>query len=153
MSLPRRVPPKRRSTKKAAQLAAAGQGSRSGYSTITTPRKPVRKVNVKRRQSEFARCFHSKARVQFVKQLRCAGCGNGGPCDNHHIRNDGAGRKADYTQIIPLCRDCHWEWHDLGRATFQSNHVMNAAELAAWTEQEWQSHVTNTHADKMREIL
>jgi hypothetical protein len=78
----------------------------------------LKPVNRKRRTSEFARCYHSKERVAFVKSLPCACCTDRlTGCDNAHTRNGGAGRKGDYTTIVPLCRGargCHRLHHDHG---------------------------------------
>src|SRR5262245_28164971 len=77
-------------------------------------RTPMRKTNPKRRQSEFARCYHSKARVDFVKGLRCllsSLAGNLSPCEgpteNAHTQTEGMGRKASYASIVPLCQKHH----------------------------------------------
>lgn len=77
----------------------------------------VRKVNPKRRKAEFARCYHSKERVEFVKSLGCIYCASISPLfgrvsrifpiHNAHTENGGRGRKADYTTIIPLCTSHH----------------------------------------------
>jgi len=71
-------------------------------------RRPINKVNPVRRAREFARCYGSKARVAFIKTLACVVCG-ATPSDNAHIHGSksGMGRKADYADIIPLCRKCH----------------------------------------------
>lgn len=91
---------------------------------------PPKKRNAKRRVTEFARCYHSRKRVLFVKGLPCIICGHG-PCDNAHIENGGAGRKADYAKIVPLCcmpmdhpyspgypRGHHGELHRIGVKSF-----------------------------------
>lgn len=76
------------------------------------PRKPikrtaVKKINPERRKREFARTYHSKERVAFVKDLLCALC-LFTPCDNAHVKSkSGMGRKGDYTTIAALCRRCH----------------------------------------------
>lgn len=67
----------------------------------------------KRTVSDFARVYGSKARVEFVKGLPCVAC-NSGPCDNAHIKSGGMGRKADYTDIVPLCHNCHLLQHQRG---------------------------------------
>lgn len=69
-------------------------------------RTKLKPVNRKRRQSEFCRCYHSRARVAWVKSLHCVWCGVAG-CDNAHTETDGMGRKAGYETIVPLCRRCH----------------------------------------------
>ena len=95
---------------------------------------PKRKVRPKasnpaRKAREFARAYGSKARVAFVNSLPCL-CGadhlnvisvaklslywRG---ENAHVPSQsGAGRKGDYTKIVPLCA-----WH----------HRLSAASLHA----------------------
>lgn len=71
---------------------------------IAAKPKPIRKVNPKRRKSEFARTYHSKERVAFVRGLKCSACGVVGYSENAHVLgNGGMSRKADYTTIAPLC--------------------------------------------------
>lgn len=115
-------------------------------------RKAVKRRNPKRQRSEFARCYHSKERVAFVKALPCIVCGHG-PCDNAHIESDGMGRKAHYTKIVPLCcmpsdapnspgyeRGHHGRMHRLGVGTFlhQYRNPPDLAAAAAATEKRWQ---------------
>ena len=71
-------------------------------------RKPIPKKNKKRADANYARAYGSKARVAFIKTLACVVCG-ATPSDNAHIHGSksGMGRKADYADIIPLCRKCH----------------------------------------------
>lgn len=61
--------------------------------------------NVARKKDEFARCFGSAERVEFVKGLPCAACGVTGFSQNAHIGREGAGagRRANADQIGPLC--------------------------------------------------
>src|SRR5688500_2875319 len=78
--------------------------------------KRVKPVNRKRRQAEFARCYHSKERVTWVKALPCGWCRLRGlvrvsvPSDNAHVVTDGMGRKANYDAIAPLCRRHHQQY-------------------------------------------
>lgn len=63
-------------------------------------------MNRKRKAREFARAYHSKARVEFVKSLPCAACGVVGYSENAHVPptgEAGAGYRADYRFIAPLC--------------------------------------------------
>lgn len=87
--------------------------------TAVTRGKPPRKVNRKRKASEFARCYGSKERVQWVKSLPCAvpNC-DGQPIENAHALGGGAGRKADYQLIAPLCRAHHRYLHQHGTHQF-----------------------------------
>ena len=58
----------------------------------------------KRKAKEFARCYHSVERVEFVKSLPCSACGVVGYSQNAHVLgNDGMGRKKGYETIAPLC--------------------------------------------------
>lgn len=84
-------------------------GGKMPFSTVTSPKKAIRKVNPKRRKSEYARAYHSKARSAFVASLPCQMCFRVGPSDNAHVGKEGkgAGRKANYNQIAALCRTCH----------------------------------------------
>lgn len=79
---------------------------------------PIPRVNRQRKASEFARCYGSRARVAFIRRLPCAACGTTRwGCDNAHTENDGAGRKGDFTTIIPLCsglNGCHATQHRAG---------------------------------------
>ena len=71
-------------------------------------RKPIPKKNKKRSEANYARAYGSKTRVAFVKTLACVVCGTA-PSDNAHIHGgkSGMARKGPYTDIIPLCRQCH----------------------------------------------
>ena len=71
-------------------------------------RKPIPRKNKKRADANYARAYHSKVRVEFIKALQCAACWRT-PSDNAHIHGSksGMGRKGPYTDIIPLCRTCH----------------------------------------------
>ena len=118
------------------------------------PRKTrIKASNAKRRMSEFARCYHSRERVRFVKGLPCFYCNalspflgdaTRGRCDNAHVETDGAGRKASYDKIVPLCRS-HHAWYDEHRAPFDRPEVREAFKpLARVTEELWQSHLRQT---------
>lgn len=97
-------------------------------------RKPVNKINKKRKASAFARCYGSKERVEWVKSLGCNVCGLR-PAENAHTVTDGMGRKAGYETIIPLCNyhhrryDAHEVWKDLRQML---------KDEAAYVERGWQ---------------
>ena len=93
-------------------------------------------VNQKRKASAFARAYHSKERVAFVKALPCVVC-HQTPSDNAHIENGGMGRKADYTTIVPLCRTHHRRLHILGRATFEASYGVALGLWTTHTELSW----------------
>ena len=100
-------------------------------------RTPMKRANPTRRASEFARCYHSRERVRWIKARRCVAC-FGSPSDNAHIEGDGAHHKAAYTKIVPVCRRCHAALHQYGRAWFERTFFLDLAQLAAETNAEWE---------------
>jgi hypothetical protein len=77
---------------------------------LVTKTKPKAK---KRTENDYARIYGSRERVAWVQAQPCIAC-NRIPSENAHIRSGGTGRKADYTQIVPLCRSCHTLQHQKG---------------------------------------
>lgn len=104
-------------------------------------RKPLARTQIKKRArkpSEFRRIYGSRARVAVVKRLPCAIC-LCSPCDNHHTRNGGTGRKAGWETIVPLCtgpEGCHAEMTNCSSVFWRGAFYRNkdlwplAAELA-----------------------
>ena len=87
--------------------------------------------NERRRASEFARAYGSEARVMAIKALACYACVKGWPSENAHLGNGGMGRKADWTEIVNLCADCHRELHALGSVErFDAKHGTDLRERA-----------------------
>jgi hypothetical protein len=119
--------PRKRRKRQTARL------NRSGHMART----PMKKTNRKRRVSEFARCYHSQGRVEWVKAQPCVVSGYT-PCDNAHIEGDGAGRKAAFDKIVPLARKHHRELHK-GRAAFEKKYDVDLDALAALTELAWRA--------------
>ncbi len=107
-------------------------------------RSPIKKTNAKRKASEFARCYGSKDRVEFVRSLRCIVCAVfGGPwvySDNAHTENGGAGRKGPFTSIIPLCRRHHqgYDQHVYPLSVGALRDSLNV--VAGEVEKEWQAY-------------
>ncbi len=107
---------------------------------------PPKKTNPARKAREFRRTYHSIERVLFVKSLPCIVCGVT-PCDNAHVGRlgKGAGRKADYTQIVPLCGAAsrnvvghHYELDAMvGPEEFQRTYGINLAHAMAETQEKW----------------
>lgn len=73
-------------------------------------RKPIPKQNKKRADANYARAYHSEARVKWVQQLLCMICRRS-PCENAHTVTGGMGRKSGYANVIPLCPPCHRAIH------------------------------------------
>ncbi len=119
--------------------------SRLRRSSPLRAKKPMKRVPIKkrkRRASEFARIYGSKARVEWVKSQPCwittPICS--GEIHNHHTKNGGRGRKADAKTIVPLCEFHHRKLHDLGRRAFEELYG-DYADLdwaAENTERRWQ---------------
>jgi len=121
---------------------------------------PIKKVNRKRRVSEFARAYGSKERVAWIQAQSCVICGWDGGCENAHVPSrSGAGRKGDCAKIIPLCGahpgkpgqaiitrgdgydiGCHASLHKLGKRLFEKAYYVNLGALAAATEERWQDY-------------
>jgi hypothetical protein len=105
--------------------------------------KPRTKLKAKKRKpSEYARVYGSKARVEWVKTQPCMICGYRQDIDGHHIETEGTSRKGHYTKIVALCRLHHLQWHQLGRGSF--NPGIDFAQHAANLEAKWQYHWLTT---------
>ena len=90
-----------------------------------------------RKPSEFRRIYGSKARVEWVKSLRCIRCRRRGHTQNHHIETGGMGRKADFDKIVEICDRCHYWLHKWGRETWESYAGINLDEAAADLQSRW----------------
>jgi len=97
----------------------------------------IRHANPRRKAREFARCYHSHERVAFIQASPCIIPGCGCHSINAHVgsKGAGAGRKADYDQIAPLCAVHHQALHD-GRLTPDQGWLLKHA---AATEAAWQA--------------
>jgi hypothetical protein len=106
-------------------------------SRITPKRRTgVKPVNAKRKAREFKRCYHSKQRVEFVRDLPCIITGLG-PCENVHIEGDGAGRKAGYDKIVPMVSAIHAELHRMGVGSFCIQYDVSLEAHARLTQAAW----------------
>jgi hypothetical protein len=117
------------------------------------PRSRVKPVNAARKRREFARCYYSQARVEFVKSLPCAVCGVVGLIENAHVGGvEGMRRKGSYLTIAPLCGPwtlwtddkttqtdpgCH-AMHHASKA-FREQHAAALAHACLDTEARWQA--------------
>lgn len=112
-------------------------------STKPIAKTPVKKRNAKRKVSEFARAYGSKARVEWVKSRPCVAWTRNcqGPIHNHHIKNGGGSRKADARFIVPLCELHHGVLHRMGRQSFESGYNCHLETWAATIELQWRKHV------------
>ncbi len=126
---------------------AKPKAPRAFNSSLPRATKPPKTKNAKRKKSEFARCYGSKERVEFVKGQNCliavnyisTACCNGST-ENAHVVNDGtrgAGRKSGFACIAPLCHRHHAELHDLGQQLFEATYDLDLAHCAEATELRW----------------
>lgn len=90
----------------------------------------------KRSAAEYSRIYHSKERVAWVTSQPCIAC-HRTACDGHHITVKGMGIKADYDQIVPLCRSHHSAIHAHGPKTFAALVGVDLEQAAADCESRW----------------
>lgn len=83
----------------------------------------VKAVNRKRRAKRHAVAFGPQA--ELCRSLPCFACGAPPPSDPHHLRSRGAG--GDDSECVNLCRECHTEFHTVGRAAFEARHGVDIA--------------------------
>lgn len=89
----------------------------------------IKGKNPARRASELLRCYGPPERRAWLKAQPCLMCG-GSPVDQAHVRGDGAGRKSDYTNLVPLCRRDHMAY-DQHRPPFDDPVTRDYVKLAA----------------------
>jgi hypothetical protein len=133
VTIKRRTPLPRQSPKRAREQGRT-------FSTIVGPRQRPKRRNAKRKPSEFARCFGSKARVQFVKSLPCCVTGRRGGIDNAHVIRDGSegmGRRGGFACIAPLRHELHSLLHTSPARFTERYGTPDFAKAAAETEQRW----------------
>lgn len=137
------------SSKQMAKRKAAGEH----FIASTIARKPAefslsRKGAIpkkKRKPSEFARIYGSRARVRWVIAQPCAVRTSmcRGLSQNAHVCSDeqhGMGRKSSYRCIAPLCDHHHRALHSRGVLWFIVTFGVTPDELAAQTQQRWLLH-------------
>jgi hypothetical protein len=97
----------------------------------------------KRKPSEFARIYGSKARVEWIKGLPCAvntygnaACGD--QSENAHTASGGTGRKAGHETIAPLCHYHHRLLHSEGVRSFSEFYDLDLPAIAAATQTRWE---------------
>lgn len=120
------------------------------------PRRKTRLAprNAKRRESEFARCYGSRARVAWVKAQACIVCATihplfglvKGGCHNAHTVTGGKGRKADASTIVPMCPEHHRRYDQHRYPLDDSAFRESIKAFAARVDAAWQAHVSGTLA-------
>jgi hypothetical protein len=103
-----------------------------------------KRVNPKRKATNWRNAYGSRERCVFVQSLPCLVpfCGNT-PSENAHIESGGMGRKAHYTKVVPLCSSHHQYAHQHGITTFLAHFFIigTLADHAAKTERLWLHHL------------
>ena len=99
------------------------------------------------KRKRWERAYHSQERVDWIQAMPCIACG-AGPCENHHTRGGGVGRKADWETVVPLCAGCHRECHQVGTLTFQFTRGVDFAKESAFVARLWnRRHTEDGQAD------
>lgn len=113
-----------------------------------TPLRRMKRRNPERAAKRRAEAFGEQA--GFCRMMPCAVCGNWGleryreyamrhaerdfglaftdVSDPHHVPTRGAGGVDKDT--VPLCREHHREWHDIGEQSFDAKYGVNLRAVA-----------------------
>ncbi len=75
--------------------------------------------------------------LEHVRTLPCSACG-AWPVDPHHMVSVGAG--GDDLTTVPLCQNCHHDFHAFGVETFQQRRGVNLWRDALITLTKWLRH-------------
>ena len=60
--------------------------------------------------------------LDYIRGQRCIACQAPPPNDPHHLLSGVMGSKGPDTSCIPLCRDCHRQYHNTSHAAFEQEH-------------------------------
>ena len=62
------------------------------------------------------KALRDRVYLDYVRSFPCAWCRRGQPSEPHHFmeRGGGMGMKVDDHYTVPLCRECHQQWHTEG---------------------------------------
>ena len=80
-----------------------------------------------RTKALFARNFHSRERVEWIRDLPCALTGLEGQSHNAHMKSRGAG--GTYEDIVPLSFRGHRDYDELGEEEFEARYGTTKAEV------------------------
>ena len=107
-------------------------------------RTPVKRVNRKRKDAAFVRCYCSHERVEWVQRQPCVVCLLEGdrtqesPSENAHAGgNDGMSRKGPFAEIIPACRHDHDRLDGRALPPLPARVLSRLPELARHTQRQW----------------
>lgn len=68
--------------------------------------------------------------AEFIRELPCVICWAPGPSDPHHVETRGAG--GDASDMVPMCRQHHNEFHANGRSSFQYKYKIDLLKIARY---------------------
>lgn len=84
------------------------------------PRKPIR----------------NPAYLRFIRRFPCVGCGKTRGIEAMHTGPHGLGQKADDTNCVPGCRECHREF-DRNPSLFATRHGISVEDLVKMFNEYW----------------
>ncbi len=88
--------------------------------------------------ARYARDFGPKA--SWIRTLPCAGCGGTrNRIEAHHQKTRGAGGWSKH--LVPLCTDCHREWHQHGKLRFDKKHECDLEVVMKTLDSQWMTDV------------
>ena len=96
--------------------------------------------NAQRTRAAFQRAYGGSDRADWMTRQPCIVCGLT-PSANAHVRNGGAGRKADAKWVVPACALHHDEMHR-GQRTFEAKYGVDLLHLAEITDARWEVYRT-----------
>lgn len=102
----------------------------------TRKRKPLRRVNPRRKRERFERAYLSPAYVAFIRWTGCVvrGC-NRTPVRACHRKSRGAG--GTWRDLFGGCDDHHAEQHAVGNREFERRHGLDLAAVCDRNVMEW----------------
>jgi|TARA_R110000765_G_C18834758_1_gene597283 hypothetical protein len=95
---------------------------------------------LERTKELFARHFHSRGRVEWIRSLPCALTGLEGQSHNAHMKSRGSG--GTYEDIVPLSFVAHRDYDELGEEHFSVKYGTTkdrVRERAAGYQQLWEA--------------
>lgn len=87
--------------------------------------------------------------MNYIRQQEvCCLCYNKKPIEPHHICFIGMGRDRkkelrEHYSAVPVCRECHIEYHHLGEKAYANKHNINPYELAWYYLANYLPHIDN----------
>jgi len=66
----------------------------------------------------------NEAYLEYIRNEPCLVCLAPPPSDPHHLLSGVVGGKGPDESAVPLCRQHHREYHDIGHAAFEQEHGM-----------------------------